>query len=106
MISPLCASGASAARLRGIYAIVNAEGDPLRLTRAILEGGVRIVQYRAKTGIVPSQAAALRELEGASAEESSSVTAFYNLGIAGRAMKRIGAVEFATGKNDAAAGDG
>jgi thiamine-phosphate pyrophosphorylase len=27
-----------------------------------LEGGVRIVQYRAKTGIVPAQAAALREL--------------------------------------------
>ncbi len=41
---------------------MNAEGDPLGLTRAILEGGVRIVQYRAKAGIVPAQAEALREL--------------------------------------------
>jgi thiamine-phosphate pyrophosphorylase len=41
---------------------VNAEGDPLGLVRAILEGGVRIIQYRAKTGIVPAQAAAMREL--------------------------------------------
>ncbi len=41
---------------------MNAEGDPLGLTRAILEGGVRIIQYRAKTGIVPAQAAAVREL--------------------------------------------
>lgn len=41
---------------------MNAEGDPLGLVRAILEGGVRIIQYRAKTGIVPAQAAALREL--------------------------------------------
>ncbi len=41
---------------------MNAEGDPLGLTRAILEGGVRIVQYRAKTGIVPAHAEALREL--------------------------------------------
>lgn len=41
---------------------MNAEGDPLGLTHAILEGGVRIIQYRAKTGIVPAQASALREL--------------------------------------------
>lgn len=41
---------------------MNAEGDPVGLTRAILEGGVRIVQYRAKTGIVPAQATAMREL--------------------------------------------
>ena len=41
---------------------MNAESDPLGLTRAILEGGVRIIQYRAKIGIVPAQAAALREL--------------------------------------------
>jgi thiamine-phosphate pyrophosphorylase len=41
---------------------VNAEGDPLGLARAILEGGVRIIQYRAKTGTVPAQAMALREL--------------------------------------------
>jgi thiamine-phosphate pyrophosphorylase len=41
---------------------VNAEGDPVELARAILEGGVRIIQYRAKTGIVTEQAAALRAL--------------------------------------------
>lgn len=41
---------------------MNAEGDPLELTRVILEGGVRIIQYRAKTGIVAAQVAALREL--------------------------------------------
>ncbi len=49
--------------LSGIYAIVN-EGapDPVALTRAILAGGARIVQYRAKQGIVPHHARALREL--------------------------------------------
>jgi len=48
-------------RLRGIYAIVN-EGpaDPIALTRAILHGGARIVQYRAKSGIVAEHAHALR----------------------------------------------
>ncbi len=51
------------ALLSGIYAIVN-EGapDPVALTRAILAGGARIVQYRAKSGIVPDHARALREL--------------------------------------------
>ena len=51
------------ARLHGIYAIVN-EGspDPVELTRAILVGGARIVQYRAKSGIVADQARALRQL--------------------------------------------
>jgi thiamine-phosphate diphosphorylase len=55
--------GQRAALLRGVYAIVN-EGtapDPLELARAILQGGVRIVQYRAKTGIVPEHARALRD---------------------------------------------
>lgn len=53
-----------AAKLRGIYAIVNesAQIDPVDLTRAILEGGARIVQYRAKSGIVPEHAQAMREL--------------------------------------------
>jgi thiamine-phosphate pyrophosphorylase len=53
-----------AALLRGIYAIVNeaAQPDPIDVTRAILDGGVRIVQYRAKSGIVPQHARALREL--------------------------------------------
>jgi len=51
------------ALLSGIYAIVN-EGapDPVALTQAILAGGARIVQYRAKSGIVPDHARALREL--------------------------------------------
>ena len=49
--------------LNGIYAIVN-EGkpDPVALTRAILAGGAHIVQYRAKGGIVPAHAHAIREL--------------------------------------------
>lgn len=55
---------ARAALLRGIYAIVNenAQRDPVELTRAILEGGARIVQYRAKSGIVPAHAQAIRAL--------------------------------------------
>lgn len=53
-----------AAMLHGIYAIVNetARPHPIELTRAILEGGARIVQYRAKSGIVPQHARAMREL--------------------------------------------
>jgi len=53
-----------AALLRGIYAIVNEteQPDPIELTCAILEGGARIVQYRAKSGIVPDRARALRDL--------------------------------------------
>lgn len=52
-----------AASLRGIYAIIN-EGrrDPLTLTRAVLSGGVRIVQYRAKSGFVRRHALAMLEL--------------------------------------------
>lgn len=52
------------ALLHGIYAIVNeaAAPDPVELTEAILSGGARIVQYRAKTGIVPAHARALRDL--------------------------------------------
>jgi thiamine-phosphate pyrophosphorylase len=51
------------ASLKGIYAIVN-EGprDPVALTCAILAAGVRIVQYRAKAGIVSEHARAIREL--------------------------------------------
>lgn len=56
-----------AALLRGIYAIVNetAQPNPIEVTRAILEGGARIVQYRAKSGIVPEHARALRNLTSA-----------------------------------------
>lgn len=49
-------------RLRGIYAIVNDGERALELTRAILQGGARIVQYRAKRGIVADRAQAMREL--------------------------------------------
>ncbi|HEY1654632.1 MAG TPA: thiamine phosphate synthase [Candidatus Tumulicola sp.] len=50
-----------AAQLRGIYAIVN-EGarDPVAVARAALSAGVRVVQYRAKTGIVAERLRALR----------------------------------------------
>jgi thiamine-phosphate pyrophosphorylase len=53
-----------AAKLRGIYAIVNenAQCDPVELTSAILQGGARIVQYRAKSGIVAAHAHAMRDL--------------------------------------------
>ncbi|HEY9179159.1 MAG TPA: thiamine phosphate synthase [Candidatus Baltobacteraceae bacterium] len=51
-----------AAHLHGIYAIVNEQADVVELTRAALDGGVRIVQYRAKDGIVAANARALREL--------------------------------------------
>ena len=50
-------------KLRGIYAIVQ-DGLPgaVTLARAALESGIRIVQYRAKDGIVPSHARELRAL--------------------------------------------
>ena len=48
--------------MRGIYAILNEERDPVELARAILDGGVRILQYRAKTGIVKEHASQLRRL--------------------------------------------
>lgn len=55
------------ALLNGIYAIVNeGEPDPVSLARAILAGGVRVVQYRAKRGIVPDHAQAMRDLTRAS----------------------------------------
>ena len=49
--------------LRGIYVIVN-EGahDPVRIASAALDAGVRIVQYRAKTGVVPQTLERLRIL--------------------------------------------
>lgn len=52
-----------AARLHGIYAIVN-EGapDPATLARAALSAGVRVLQYRAKHGIVAPTLRALRRL--------------------------------------------
>lgn len=51
------------ALLSGIYVIVNeGEPDPVALTRASLAGGARIIQYRAKSGIIPAHAHAMREL--------------------------------------------
>lgn len=49
------------ARLHGVYAIIN-EGarDPLELAHAALDAGVRILQYRAKSGIVPERVNVLR----------------------------------------------
>ncbi|MGZ3496589.1 MAG: thiamine phosphate synthase [Vulcanimicrobiaceae bacterium] len=49
--------------LHGIYAIVN-EGapHPVELTQAILAGGARILQYRAKRGIVPEHMQMIRKL--------------------------------------------
>ncbi|MEO6913176.1 MAG: thiamine phosphate synthase [Candidatus Baltobacteraceae bacterium] len=49
-------------RLHGIYAIVNAGSGAVDLCRDVLAGGVRIVQYRAKGGIVPSDLKRIREL--------------------------------------------
>jgi thiamine-phosphate pyrophosphorylase len=52
-----------ATMLSGIYAIVNrTHSDPVALTSSILAGGVRIVQYRAKGGIIPEHARAIRAL--------------------------------------------
>lgn len=51
-----------AAGLHGIYAILGEEPRVLERTRAILDGGVRIVQYRAKTGIVAETLRQLRKI--------------------------------------------
>ncbi len=48
--------------LRGIYVILNEGTRPLELARAVLDAGVRILQYRAKLGIVPERLRALRAL--------------------------------------------
>lgn len=55
--------GARTALLSGIYVIVN-EGahDPVRIASAALDAGVRIVQYRAKNGIVPQTIEQLRAI--------------------------------------------
>jgi thiamine-phosphate pyrophosphorylase len=53
----------AAARLTGIYVIVNeGEPDPVTIARAALAGGARILQYRAKRGIVAGNVRALRAL--------------------------------------------
>ena len=51
-----------AALLHGIYAIVNeGERDPVAIARDALRAGVRIVQYRAKRGVVAEHLRAIRE---------------------------------------------
>lgn len=48
--------------LRGIYVILNEEPRALELAQAVLDAGIRILQYRAKRGIVPERLRALRAL--------------------------------------------
>ena len=50
--------------LSGIYAVVDQDAlaDPVALADAAVRAGVGIVQYRAKSGVVPGVARALREL--------------------------------------------
>jgi len=52
---------ARAARLHGVYAIVNEGARTLAIANAALDAGVRIVQYRAKAGIRREHVEALRE---------------------------------------------
>lgn len=51
-----------AEKLRGIYPILNDAPHALELARAVLDAGVRVVQYRAKGGVRLERVAALREL--------------------------------------------
>jgi thiamine-phosphate pyrophosphorylase len=51
-----------AARLRGIYAIVNESERAPEIAKAALDAGVGIVQYRAKQGVVRERLAVLRAL--------------------------------------------
>ncbi|MFN2449069.1 MAG: thiamine phosphate synthase [Candidatus Baltobacteraceae bacterium] len=65
----MAAAHASSAHplLSGIYAIVNdTHPDPVALTAAVLAGGARIVQYRAKRYFNPAHAFAIRALTGES----------------------------------------
>jgi thiamine-phosphate pyrophosphorylase len=51
-----------AALLRGIYVILNEDRRVVELASAVLEAGVRIIQYRAKAGIVADKLHRLRTL--------------------------------------------
>jgi thiamine-phosphate pyrophosphorylase len=51
-----------AARLRGIYAIVNEGERAPEIAKGVLDAGVRILQYRAKPGVVAERLVALRAL--------------------------------------------
>jgi thiamine-phosphate pyrophosphorylase len=48
--------------LRGVYVIVNEDSRALELARAVLDGGCGILQYRAKSGVVPERLRELRAL--------------------------------------------
>lgn len=49
-----------AGSLNGIYVILNEGTRLMELARAVLDGGIRLVQYRAKDGIVADNVRALR----------------------------------------------
>ena len=51
-----------ARRLRGVYAILNEAPNLLELARAVLDAGIKLVQYRAKGGIVPKNLGILRTM--------------------------------------------
>ena len=54
---------AAAHRLRGVYAIVDASvTEPVNLARELLDGGIRILQYRAKGGLNADDVRVLRDL--------------------------------------------
>lgn len=89
------ASDALVTGLRGIYAIVNEdERDAVAIARAALEGGVRIVQYRAKSGIVVEHALALRDL-------TRAYHALFILNDEWRAVQTYGADGVHVGPDDA-----
>ena len=48
--------------LKGIYVILNEAPSLLELARAVLDAGVKLVQYRAKGGIVPKSLGVLRAM--------------------------------------------
>lgn len=48
--------------LRGIYVILNEGPNFSELTRAVLDAGIKLVQYRAKGGIVPKNLGVLRAM--------------------------------------------
>jgi thiamine-phosphate pyrophosphorylase len=50
------------ARFAGIYAIVNESERAIEIARGALVGGIRVIQYRAKNGIVPDRLHSLRAL--------------------------------------------
>jgi thiamine-phosphate pyrophosphorylase len=54
--------GARGGLLRGIYVVLNEGPSLLELARVVLDAGARLVQYRAKGGIVPKSVGVLRAM--------------------------------------------